>query len=84
MRECLNKGRSRLVLQIAARMKEQGIEPDLETYLNILTALAADNYHTAAWATLKDMEALDIEPDVACFNQILQVCHVQFIYLFLF
>lgn len=74
MRECLNKGRTRLVLKIAAQMKENGIEPDLETYLNILTAFASDRNPGLAWATLKDMEILDVEPDVACFNQVLQVC----------
>ena len=73
MQESLNKGFSRNVLQIAAHMKRSGIAPDLETYVNILTALATECVDLAAWATIRDMQAVGIEPDISCLNQVLRV-----------
>ena len=61
------------VLEKAAEMKKNGIEPDSMTYSYILQALSGEGMHKEAWAVIKYMEVKGINPDVSHFNSLLKV-----------
>lgn len=61
------------VIDRVVEMKKQGVPPDRYTYESLLQALAKECMHAEAWATLLDMEAVGIKPDVVSFNHLLNV-----------
>ena len=54
-------------------MKRLGVPPDIHTYHGLLQALGKDCLQQEAWATVLDMEAVGIEPDVISFNFLIHV-----------
>lgn len=54
-------------------MKQEGIRPNSVTYKHLLRAFADEKMHPEAWAVLKDMQAMGIEPDQEAYNIVLSV-----------
>lgn len=61
-----------LCLHFAADMKEAGVQPDVTTYNQLITAVATDNRDHDAWAIFDDMMFLGIKPNADTFHALLQ------------
>ena len=61
------------VVETVAEMKKLGVPPDRYTYESLLQALSKECLHAECWATLLDMEAVGIKPDVVAFDHLLIV-----------
>lgn len=70
--DAADKGRYCDCLDIAARMKVGGFQPDLATYTALMTAASNEGHWLDAWAILNDMTAVGVKPDIAIFNALLK------------
>lgn len=59
--------------QIAAKMKSQGISPDILTYNALMHAVAKDGNSLLSWAILDDMILFGIQPTVTTFTHLIDV-----------
>jgi pentatricopeptide repeat protein len=67
------RGRYDTCLEIAAKMKSEGIPPDYSTYSALMQVVARGTEWLDAWAIFDDMLLTGIEPTVAIFNYLLDV-----------
>ncbi|KAG6907662.1 hypothetical protein DXG01_007866 [Tephrocybe rancida] len=72
MMEAAEQGRYADVLDIAANMKSEGIQPDLTTYSALMRAADRHRRWLDAWAILDDLLAVGLQPDITIFNYFIQ------------
>jgi pentatricopeptide repeat protein len=61
------------VLRLCAKMKSEGVMPDIMTYNSLISACARRTLHMEAWAIYDDMLAFGLRPDRETFHRLLQV-----------
>ncbi|KAF8639169.1 hypothetical protein AX17_001656 [Amanita inopinata Kibby_2008] len=66
------RGNFSLCLQAAARMKLDGVRPDLQVYNALMSSTGPPASWQEAWAILDDMLLVGVKPDAAIFNHLLQ------------
>ena len=74
MMAAAEQGRYASCLEIASKMKREGIQPDYSTYSALLQAAAHEGAWLDAWAILDDMVLVGIKPTTTSFNHLLYVC----------
>lgn len=78
MMDAADRGRYISCLEIAAKMKKEGVSPDYSTYSALIRAAARESAWLDAWAIFDDMLLLGFKPTTAIFNHLLHVCDTSF------
>jgi pentatricopeptide repeat protein len=68
-----DNGRFHQCLALAAKMKVEGINPDILTYNALLLACSRVGLSLEAWAIFDDMTLMGIRPDRSSFHHLLNV-----------
>lgn len=71
MMDAADRGRYISCLEIAAKMKKEGVSPDYSTYSALIRAAARESAWLDAWAIFDDMLLLGFKPTTAIFNHLL-------------
>ena len=71
-----------LCLEAAAKMKLEGVRPDLQIYHALMDSAAVAGAWLQAWAILDDMLLVGVQPDITLFNHLIRVSFfdIKFIY----
>ena len=69
----LDRKRPIKVMELAQRMKEEGVQPDITTYKHLLDACAQQKLNAEARAIFEDMLAMGVQPDRQIFHNLLKV-----------
>lgn len=66
-----NSKSTAMVLRMCKEMKQEGVNPDIIIYNNLLACLADDCHVLEAWAIVEDMSSMGIAPDRNTFNHLI-------------